>query len=64
MCRVLGDLLQEGVVANLADDLYCGGNSPQELLDNWSRVLDALDLCNLPLSAKKTRVWPPKQRQS
>ena len=29
MCRVLGDLLQEGVVAKLADDLYCGGNSPQ-----------------------------------
>ena len=54
----LGDLLQEGVVAKLADDLYCGGNSPQELLDNWSRVLDALDLCNLRLSAKKTRVCP------
>ena len=58
MCRVLGDLLQEGVVAKLADDLYCGGNSPQELLDNWSRVLYALDLCNLRLSAKKTRVCP------
>ena len=63
MCRVLGDLLQEGVVAKLADDLYCGGNSPQELLDSWSRVLDALDLCNLRLSAKKTRVCP-KTRQS
>ena len=35
---------------------YCGGDSPQELLDNWSRVIDALDLCNIPLSAKKTRV--------
>ena len=58
MCRVLGDLLQEGVVAKLADDLYCGGDSPQELLHNWSRVLDALDLCNLRLSAKKTRVCP------
>ena len=32
MCRVLGDLLQEGGVAKLADDLYCGGDSPQELL--------------------------------
>ena len=58
MCRVLGDLLQEGVVAKLADDLYCGDNSPQELLGNWSRVLNALDLCNLRLSAKKTRVCP------
>ena len=51
MCRVLGDLLQEGVVIKLADDLYCGGNSPQELLHNWSRVLDALDRCNLRLFA-------------
>ena len=42
MCRVLCDLKQ--VVAKLADDLYCRVNSPQELLDNWSRVLDALDL--------------------
>lgn len=58
MCRVLGDLLQDGVVAKLADDLYCGGNSPEELLDNWGRVLDALDLCDLRLSAKKTRVFP------
>ena len=58
MCRVLGDLLQDGVVTKLADDLYCGGNSPQELLHNWSRVLDALDRCDLRLSAKKTRICP------
>ena len=24
-CRVLGHLVQEGVVAKIADDLYCGG---------------------------------------
>ena len=58
MCRVLGDLLQDGVVTKLADNLYCGGNSPQELLHNCSRVLDALDRCDLRLSAKKTRVCP------
>ena len=63
MCRVLGDILQEGVVAKLADDLYCGCDSLQELLDNWSRVLDALELCNIRLSAKKIRD-APKQRQS
>ena len=32
MCRVLGDLLQEGCVAKIADNLYCSGNSHQELL--------------------------------
>ena len=33
-CRVLGDLLEEGVVTKLADDLYCGGDTPEELLCN------------------------------
>ena len=35
MCRVLGDLLKEGVVAKIADDLYCSGNTYRELLHNW-----------------------------
>ena len=42
MCRVLGPLLQDGVVAKIADDLYCGGNTPLELLQNWKKVLQAL----------------------
>ena len=37
--QVLGDLLKEGIVAKIADDLYCGGNSPGELLLNWKIVL-------------------------
>ena len=28
MSRVLGDLLKDGIVTKIADDLYCGGNSP------------------------------------
>ena len=28
MSRILSDLIQEGMVTKLADDLYCGGNSP------------------------------------
>ena len=58
MCRVLGDLLQEGCVAKIADNLYCGGNSHQELLTNWGRVLLALDRCNLRLSPAKTIICP------
>lgn len=27
MCRVLGDLLQAGIVAKIADDLYCGAQT-------------------------------------
>ena len=58
MCRVLGNLIQEGCVAKLADDLYCGGDSPETLLSNWRRVLEALDRCNLRLSPLKTVICP------
>jgi hypothetical protein len=58
MSRVLGELIQEGIVAKLADDLYCGGNTPEELLTNWSRVLEAIHKNNLRLSATKTIVSP------
>ena len=50
MCRVLGDFLQEGCATKPADDLYCGGDTPQELITNWSRTLDALARCNFCLS--------------
>ena len=58
MYRVLGDLLEEGVIAKIADDLYCGGNTPEELLQNWKRVLVALHKSDLRLSALKTVINP------
>ena len=58
LSRVLGELIQEGVVAKLADDLYCGGNSVDDLYHNWTRVLSALQANNLRLSAPKTIVCP------
>ena len=58
MCRALGDLLVKGVVVKLADDLYCGGNSPEELLANWRDLLTALRKCGLNLSAAKTVIAP------
>ena len=60
MCRVLGDLLQAGIVTKLADDLYCGGNSPDELVTNWKRVLQALQQSRLCLSPSKTTIAPKK----
>ena len=59
MSRVLGALIQEGIVAKLADDLYCGGNTPEELVTNWRKVLTALHHSDLHLAASKT-VIPPK----
>ena len=60
MCRVLGDLLEEGIVIKVADDLYCDGYSPEELLENWKKVLAALQSCDLKLSPSKTTVAPMK----
>ncbi len=58
LCRVIGHLIQEGVVAKLADDLYCGGSSPEDLLHNWRRLLLAFSKSNLKLSPAKTVVCP------
>ena len=58
MCRVLGDLIQEGHVCKIADDLYCGGETPEELLQTWTKVLEQLDRCNLRLSPTKTVICP------
>lgn len=57
-CAVLGDHLQAGFVSKLADDLYCGGNIPKELLQNWTSVMTALNDCGLKLSAGKTITCP------
>ncbi len=56
--RVLGDLIQEGVVTKIADDLHVGGDSPSSLLFNWSRVLKALHDNSLGLNASKTIIAP------
>ena len=58
MCRVLGDLIQEGYVTKIADDLYCGGTTPEDLLSTWTKVLVQLDKCNLRLSPTKTVICP------
>ena len=45
-------------LTKLANDLYCSGDTPQELITNWSRILDALARCNLRLFATKTVICP------
>ena len=58
MFRVLGNCIQDGIVAKLADDLYCGGNTLDELLSNWKRVLAALQKSNLKFPPSKTVICP------
>ena len=52
MYGILGDLVEEGIVSTIADDLYLSGLTPKNLLNNWSRALQALARCDLCLSAK------------
>ncbi len=42
MCHVLGDLIAAGLVAKIADDVYIGGQSPDDLLHNWKAFLFAM----------------------
>ena len=58
--RVLGDFIQEGFVVHIADDLHVCGNSVEELINNWRKVLHRLQENNLKLSASKTVVCPEK----
>ena len=59
-CLILGDLVQLGSVAKVADDIYIGGNTIPELLDNLKLVLHRFLENNLKLSARKTVVAPRK----
>ena len=45
-------IIEKGYVAKVADDLYCGGNTPDELLSNWRHVLTELHKNKLTLSAR------------
>lgn len=48
----------EGSVAKIADDLYAGASSINELLTAWERVLEKFQDNNLKLSARKTIICP------
>ena len=62
MCRVLGDFLQEGCVTKLADDLCCGGDTPQELsltgLVHLTPLPGVTSIC-LPLRLSYAPKQPP-----
>jgi hypothetical protein len=55
---VLGDLLTEGICEIARDDIQVGGNTYDEAISNWERVLSALNANGLKLSPKKVRIFP------
>ena len=57
-CLLVGDLVKEGKVAKLADDLFVGGATPEELLENFEKVLYRMIEGNVKLSPAKTTIAP------
>ena len=58
MARVMGELITEGIVCKIADDLFIGGSNVNDVQKNWSRCLLKLKENNLTLSAEKTIICP------
>ena len=58
LCRIVGDLLTKGTLMKLADDLYVGGNTGKELLNNWRDVLVAFHSAGVRLTASNTVIAP------
>ena len=57
-CLLLGDMVKQGIVAKIADDLFIGANSPSELKVNLHMVLQKLLENDIKLSATKTVIAP------
>ena len=60
--RVFGDMIAEGSVDKVADDLQVGGDSVKVLLENWERVLQRLEDNGLTISARKTVICPKSMK--
>ena len=54
----MSDLIIEGGVVKLADDLYCESDSMDTLADIWESVLSKLQFNGLKLSPTKTVILP------
>ena len=58
MSRILGDLVQAGLVQRIADDLYIGGDDIASVFRTWEIVLKRFLEAGLRLSAPKTEIFP------
>jgi hypothetical protein len=56
LMKVLGDEITEGIVEVARDDIQVGGNTIDEVINNWDRVLKKLNMCDLKISPHKVRI--------
>ena len=58
LSTVLGEQVKEGWVIKIADDLYVGGFSSDNLLERWTLIMHILNENGLKLKAEKTIIAP------
>ena len=58
LSRIFGDLIRNGKMVKIADDIFLGSHSVESLSDTWREVLKRLELNGLKLSPTKTKICP------
>ena len=58
LSKILKDELREGIVTKIHDDLVIGGNTQQEAVPNYIRILNKLHLGNLGVEPEKVVIFP------
>ena len=59
LSKIIGSEIKEGAAARIADDLYIGGQTPQEAASNYRKVIEKLYNANIKLSPSKTKIFLP-----
>ena len=58
LAKVLHKELLEGICVKLADDIFAGGVTIEEAIDNWIRIMKVLDNNNFKIAPNKTVLFP------
>ena len=58
LARVLHKLLQTGRCVKIADDMFTGGETIEDDIENFSELMNILQANNLNISASKTVLFP------
>ena len=58
LARVLHKLLQTGRCVKIADDMFTGGETIEDAIENFSELMNILQANNLKISASKTVLFP------
>ena len=56
LCKILGDEIASGIAEVARDDIQVGGNTVEQAISNWERVLSKLSACNMKISPQKVRI--------